>query len=302
MRHSMTGFAAGQGQASGLAWSWDLRSVNGRGLDTRVRVPDWIDGLDQALRAVISKRVARGAVTVSLRLHSTGTDSAQELKTAQLERVLTALQQVEAEAVARGVTLTASSGVDVLGFRGVMDTPHNPTDPEALRAVLLADFDPVLDSFIAARCSEGAALAAVLTGQIDQIAALISACETAIEARKDDQARRLRAALCRALEAHEAHEAHEAVDEQRLAQELALIAVKTDVTEELDRLRAHVNAAHALLQTKGAVGRKLDFLMQEFNREANTLCSKSHSTVLTALGLDLKTVIEQMREQVQNME
>ncbi|WP_299789503.1 YicC/YloC family endoribonuclease [uncultured Marivita sp.] len=296
MRQSMTGFASGQGEALGLTWSWDLRSVNARGLDIRVRVPDWIDGLEQALRTLITKRLARGSVTVSLRLQSNGTEAVQELNEAQLDRVLTAMMRIEAEAMARGLSLTASSAADLITVRGVMDSAQQQTDPAEIRAKLLADFEPVLDSFIASRRAEGTALVAVLTGQVDQIADLVSRAADVVEARKDEQAERMRAALARVTDAQET------VDEQRVAQELALIAVKADVTEEIDRLRTHIDAARVLLQADGAVGRKLDFLMQEFNREANTLCSKAQSAQLTAVGLELKTVIEQMREQVQNVE
>ncbi len=296
MRQSMTGFASGQGEAMGLTWSWDLRSVNARGLDIRVRVPDWIDGLEQALRGLISKRLARGSVTVSLRLHSNGADTAQELNEAQLDRVLTAMLRIEAEAMTRGLSLTASSAADLITVRGVMDAPQQQSDPVEVRAALVADFGPVLDSFIASRQAEGAALVDVLAGQVDHIADLTRQAADVAEARKDEQAEKMRAAMARVAEATDG------VDEQRVAQELALIAVKADVTEELDRLRAHVEAARTLLKTDGAVGRKLDFLMQEFNREANTLCSKAQSAPLTALGLELKTVIEQMREQVQNVE
>ena len=296
MRQSMTGFASGQGEAMGLTWSWDLRSVNARGLDIRVRVPDWIDGLEQALRGLISKRLARGSVTVSLRLHSNGADTAQELNEAQLDRVLTAMLRIEAEAMTRGLSLTASSAADLITVRGVMDAPQQQSDPAEVRAALVTDFGPVLDSFIASRQAEGAALVDVLAGQVDHIADLTRQAADVAETRKDEQAEKMRAAMARVAEATDG------VDEQRVAQELALIAVKADVTEELDRLRTHVEAARTLLTTDGAVGRKLDFLMQEFNREANTLCSKAQSAPLTALGLELKTVIEQMREQVQNVE
>ena len=296
MRQSMTGVASGQGEALGLTWTWDLRSVNARGLDIRVRVPDWVDGLEQTLRALVTKRVARGSVTVSLRLQSNGTEPAQELNEAQLDRVLTAMMHIEAEAMARGLSLTASSAADLITVRGVMDIAHQQSDPAEVRAALVADFAPVLDSFIASRNSEGAALEDVLNGQVDQIAALVSQADTVAEARKDEQADRMRAAMARVVDAHDG------IDEQRIAQELALIAIKADVTEEIDRLRTHVDAARALLGAGGAVGRKLDFLMQEFNREANTLCSKAQSAPLTAVGLELKTVIEQMREQVQNVE
>ena len=280
----------------GLAWSWDIRSVNARGLDVKVRVPDWIEGLDQALRAVVSKSVARGTVTVSLRLHTNAGENTHELNPAQLDRTLTALSKIEEEAMARGLTLTASSAADLLGLRGVMDVPHQQAEPAKVRAHLVSDFDPVLKSFCASRAGEGAALEDVLRNQIADVSALVAQAEDVAEARKDEQADKMRAAMARVLDHNEA------IDEQRIAQELALIAVKADVTEELDRLRAHVDAANALLKAKGAVGRKLDFLMQEFNREANTLCSKAQSPALTAVGLELKSVIEQMREQVQNVE
>ncbi len=296
MRQSMTGFASGQGEALGLTWTWDLRSVNARGLDIRVRVPDWVDGLEQALRAAISKRLARGNVTVSLRLQSTMTDSVQELNEAQLDRVLTAMLRIEAEAMARGLSLTASSAADLITVRGVMDAPQQSTDPAELRTTLVTDFASVLDQFIVSRQTEGAALVDVLTGQVDQISHLVDQAADVAQARKGEQAEKMRAAMARVMDAQES------VDEQRVAQELALIAVKADVTEEIDRLRAHVEAARALLAASGAVGRKLDFLMQEFNREANTLCSKAQSSALTTIGLELKTVIEQMREQVQNVE
>jgi len=296
MRQSMTGFASGQGEALGLGWSWDLRSVNARGLDIRVRVPDWIDGLEQALRTRITKTLARGSVTVSLRLASNGADAAQDLNEAQLDRVLRAMLRIESEAMMRGLSLTASSAADLIALRGVMDVPQQQSDPAAVRATLLIDFEPVLASFVASRRSEGAALVDVLTSQLDQITDLVTRSAKVAETRKDEQAERMRAALARVMETQDS------VDEQRVAQELALIAVKADVTEEIDRLRAHVEAARALLQTEGAVGRKLDFLMQEFNREANTLCSKAQSAPLTAVGLELKSVIEQMREQVQNVE
>ncbi len=296
MRQSMTGYASGQGEALGLTWTWDLRSVNARGLDIRVRVPDWVDGLEQALRGLIMKSLSRGSVTVSLRLHSNGNEAVQELNDAQLDRVLTAMLRIEAEAMARGLSLTASSAADLITVRGVMDAPQQQSDPAEVLAVLVADFGPVLGSFIASRHSEGAALVDVLNGQVNQIAELVSQADAVADARKDEQAARMRAAMARVLDAQDN------LDEQRIAQELALIAVKADVTEEIDRLRTHVDAARDLLTSEGAVGRKLDFLMQEFNREANTLCSKAQSAPLTAVGLELKTVIEQMREQVQNVE
>ncbi|MWD28885.1 DUF1732 domain-containing protein, partial [Aquicoccus sp. SCR17] len=193
-----------------------------------------------------------------------------------------------------------SCAADLLALRGVMEPAQASEDDEAGRAALAravqAGLDAALEDFLEMRRSEGAALAALLEDHLAEIAALTEQAAEEAEARRPEAATALRAALARVMENAEN------ADPDRVAQELALLAVKADVTEELDRLRAHVAAARDLLAAGGAVGRRLDFLMQEFNREANTLCSKSQASVLTATGLELKAVIERMREQVQNVE
>ncbi|MEC3862209.1 YicC/YloC family endoribonuclease [Mesobacterium sp. TK19101] len=296
MRQSMTGFASGQGAAHGLRWSWELRGVNGKGLDLRLRVPDWIDGLEQALKAEISAAVARGNVTLNCRVSSEDETGALTLNAAQMRSVLDAMAEIEAEAMERGLTLGPSTAADIVAVRGVLDTSAREPDVAALRTAMIADFAPVLVDFVAMRHAEGAALVEVLMRQINEIETLVEVSQEAVSSRRDEQAGKLRAALARVMDNADG------VDETRVAQELALIAVKSDVTEELDRLRTHIAAARELLAAKGPVGRKFDFLMQEFNREANTLCSKSQNAELTRAGLALKTVIDQLREQVQNVE
>ncbi len=299
MTISMTGFAAGKGQGAGYGWAWDLRSVNGKGLDLRLRVPDWIDGLEQALRGELGKALHRGSVSLTLKVARDGmADGGEGLRVNPplLNAVLAALSAVEDAAMAQGVTLAQATAADVLAVRGVLDTAVSDADTGPLRAAILADLPALLAEFQAMRASEGLALNRVIAAQIDRIDALVSQAGIAAAARRDAASGSLREALARVLANAEG------VDETRLAQELALIAVKTDVTEELDRLVAHVAAARALLADGGQVGRKFDFLMQEFMREANTLCSKAQSLALTQVGLDLKTTIDQMREQVQNVE
>ena len=297
MTISMTGFAAGRGQGAGAGWVWDLRSVYGKGLDLRLRVPDWIDGLELALRGEISRAMSRGNVSLTLRVTRDAPEAeALRLNPATLRAVLAALAQVEAVSMEVGVTLAQPSPADVLTFRGVVEAGAADEDTAPLRAAILADLPGLLAEFTAMRASEGAALQAVIAGQLDEIARLTEAAAAQAEARKASQSDSLREAVVRLMAAQDQ------ADPARLAQELALIAVKTDVTEELDRLRAHVGAARALLAESGSVGRKFDFLMQEFMREANTLCSKAQDIALTRIGLDLKTVIDQMREQVQNVE
>ncbi len=298
MTISMTGFAAGKGLGAGHVWAWDIRSVNGKGLDLRLRVPDWIDGLEVALRGALQGALQRGNVSLTLKVTRDGAESGEGLRvnTPALAAVLAALKQIEDAAMAAGVTLGQPNGADVLAVRGVMDAGLGDMDTGPLRAAILADLPGLLQDFKAMRAAEGLALNGVIAAQLDLIARLTTDAASEATARRDAQAGSLREALARVLANAEA------VDETRLAQELALIAVKNDVTEELDRLTAHVDAARALLAEPGQVGRKFDFLMQEFMREANTLCSKSQSLALTRIGLDLKTVIDQMREQVQNVE
>ena len=298
MSVSMTGFAARKGQGAGWSWLWDLRSVNGKGLDLRLRLPDWIDGLEPALRSELGKVLQRGNVSLSLKVTREQGDATEALRLnpAALNAVLEALRQVEDAAMATGVTLAQATAADVLATRGVIDSAGAEAETGPLRAALLADLPLLLAAFQAMRAAEGAALARVIVTQLETMAALTADAIAGTEARQQAGATSLRDQLARVLANAEA------VDATRLAQELALMAVKSDVTEELDRLTAHISAARALLQETGQVGRKFDFLMQEFMREANTLCSKAQSLSLTRIGLDLKTVIDQLREQVQNIE
>ncbi|MGH1356580.1 MAG: YicC/YloC family endoribonuclease [Thalassovita sp.] len=296
MLKSMTAFSSGTGESAAFSWSWELRSVNAKGLDLRLRVPDWIDGLETGLRARLGKALGRGSVALSLKLSREDQGGTLAVNADVLASVLDGMRVIEETAMAQGVSLTPASAAEVLAMRGVTETRTADQDIAGLRASLLADFEAILHRFLEMRAGEGKALFAVLQGQLDQIAVLTDEAVKTVLARKDDSEQALRTALARVMQ-----NVGEA-DEQRVIQELALIAVKSDVTEELDRLSAHIVAARELLEQDGPVGRKLDFLMQEFNREANTLCSKSQNTQLTRVGLELKTVIDQMREQVQNVE
>ena len=293
MIHSMTAYASKTGAAEGAAWMWEMRGVNARGFDARLRLPDGLDGVETALRTQLKATLTRGNVTVSLRLQRD--EGAQELNVdeAQLDRVLAALDQVQDRAFAMGVTLGQPTAADVLSQRGVVVQGGQSSDGTALTAALIAEIPGLIADFVEMRAKEGSALETVLIGQLNEIDALTTAAAKAVDARKDQAADAFRAAVARVVAD---------VEEDRLAQELAILAVKQDVTEELDRLRAHIAAGRAMIADKRAMGRKLDFLAQEFNREANTLCSKSQNAALTTIGLDLKAVIDQMREQIQNVE
>ncbi|HDZ82373.1 MAG TPA: YicC family protein [Roseobacter sp.] len=296
MIRSMTGFASGSGALTPHSWGWEIRSVNGKGLDLRLRVPDWIDGLEAELRKQMSGALVRGNVTCNLRITREEGGGALGVNTSQLDAVLEALHQIEARAMDAGVSLAPSKATDIVTMRGVLEQAPQVDDVPALSVALLAEFAKVLADFDAMRVNEGAALAQVLQSQLTEIEDLTGRAKLLAEQRKEEMAHTLKRNLARVLDNSDG------VDASRLSQELAIIAVKSDVTEEIDRLHAHVGAARGLLGQGGPVGRKLDFLMQEFNREANTLCSKAQDTDLTQVGLALKAIIDQMREQVQNVE
>lgn len=295
MIQSMTGFASASASHDTFVWVWDLRSVNAKGRDLRLRVPDWIEGLEAQVRGLITPLVSRGAVSLTLRVTREESAGAVVLNQSHLSKVLAAMGAVETQAMDIGLALSPSNACDILALRGVLEGAPEPSDTQALSAALLASIPPVLESLMMMRASEGRALYDIITKQVDAIADLTDVAADHARAQRSQMAETLQRNIEKALDGRD-------LDEQRLAQEIATLVVKSDVTEEIDRLGAHVNAARGLLAQKGPVGRKLDFLTQEFNREANTLCSKAHSVELTRVGLDLKTIIDQMREQVQNVE
>jgi uncharacterized protein (TIGR00255 family) len=291
---SMTGFARAQGADAGAAWAWELRSVNGRGLDLRLRLPPGFDALEAALRDAAGKRFARGHVSANLtvRQERRAQLSIDEAALAAALAAMTRLRHHLPEAPPPRLEA-------VLALPGVVRSA-DPEEDNAARAALVGvlqqGFERALEELAAARLAEGQRLAEVLNSLLDEIAGLHQ--EATAEATAQPAA--LRERLLAAIAALGAQVPLPSAE--RLAQEVALLAAKADVREELDRLAVHIAQARDLLAEGRNVGRRLDFLTQEFNREANTLCSKSASTTLTAIGLKLKAAIERLREQVQNVE
>lgn len=293
---SMTGFARSEGAgAAPVAWSWawELRSVNGRGLELRLRLPGGFDALEPALREMAGKRLKRGNVTANLTL--------RREETARIAPDPAAIDEALALALALADRIPGAPpprAEALLALPGVMRPAGEAREevPAAQLDAVRAGFATALDGLVAARRGEGARLSAILSTQLDEIDVLRA--RAAVEAADQPAAQKARMLdSVRALLAE-----LPALPEDRIAQEVALLAAKSDVREELDRLDAHVHAARALLAEGEAIGRRFDFLVQEFNRETNTLCSKSASVALTATGLALKAAIEQLREQVQNVE
>ena len=291
---SMTGFARAEGASGSLAWTWELKSVNGKNLDVRARLPNGFDELDTALRAAASQRLQRGHLSAVLQVSRATADQDVQIN----EPVLAALLEVSRRHA--GAPGTAPARLDgLLAQRGVVELVERHENDEAREdqnAVLLAGFDDVLDRLAQSRAAEGARIEDVLRGLIDQIAGLAAAASARAVERSLGMRERLLAQI------GEFAGEVPALSEDRLAQEVALLLVRADVTEEIDRIAAHVAAARDLLAEGGAVGRQLDFLCQEFGREANTVCSKAGDVALSQIGIDLKVAIDRLREQVQNIE
>ncbi len=291
---SMTGFSRAEGVTGAALWAWEIKSVNSKGLDVKLRLPPSLDSAEPAIRQKVSAAVARGSVFASLSVKRETGAVEVRINEAVLAQVAEA-----ARLVAERIDARAPAIDGLLAIKGVIDVVEaEESEEEKARLVadVLAGLDTALARLLDMRRSEGAALGAVLADRLDEIAVLKREAE-------DNPCRRPEAIRAKIADQIAAlMEPGRNFDPDRLHQEALMVASKADIREELDRLDAHVAAARKLMKDGGAVGRKLDFLAQEFNRETNTLCSKANDVTLTATGLALKAVVEQFREQVQNLE
>ena len=291
---SMTGFARTEGAAGATRWAWEIRTVNGRNLDLRLRLPPGFDALEPTVREIAAATFQRGSIQIGLTLKREEGISEIRLNEQVLAQVLKAASRVRELTGAPAPTVEG-----LLALRGVLETvdvSESKAETDQLAALLLNSFREAAAGVVAARVGEGLRLQTVLLDQVREIERLTGAIEDNPNRAAPAIKRRIAEQVARLLDASSS------LDQARLHQEAVLVATKADVEEELKRLAVHVAAARETLGAKDAVGRKLDFLAQEFNREANTVCSKAGDSSVTALGLSLKTVIEQFREQVQNIE
>jgi uncharacterized protein (TIGR00255 family) len=291
---SMTGFAREAGVTGSYQWAWELKTVNGRGLEVRVRTPSGLDAVGEEARGQILKALTRGQGQLNLSLSKASATPKLRVNQDVLQSLLSAIGDLSLPDNVKPASLDG-----LLSVRGVVELDDDAADPsqdEALVETLRAGIGALIASLKAARLKEGQALAAVLGQQLDVVSRLVDEAEAAPARQPDAIRARLEAQIAELLDGKAN------LDPARLHQEAVLIAARADIREELDRLRAHVDAARGLLQEGGSVGRRLDFLAQEFGREANTLCAKANDVSLSRIGLELKAVIEQFREQVQNVE
>jgi uncharacterized protein (TIGR00255 family) len=291
---SMTGFARADGVHGDTSWHWEARSVNSRTLDLRLRLPSGFEGLEIRARALVQEKLARGNCSINLWVK-------REAGRTEIRLNQTALQQAQAVAErAKNLTGLKDARLDtLLTMRGVVETAEGEESEEAFAALshaMIASLAASLDDLVRARRAEGERLQAVIEKQLLTIARLIEEAAGTAAQQPAAMLVRLSEQIARLAEAGST------LDPERLHQEALLLAAKADIQEELDRLRAHVAAANELIASAQPVGRKFEFLAQEFNREANTICSKAADIATTRTGLELKTVIDQLREQVQNIE
>lgn len=292
--NSMTGFARSDGSDAEAAWHWEIRSVNGRGLDIRLRLPSGYEALEADIRKAATNKLRRGNCQLNLVVRRGAGIGVLKINQVLLDQVVAAMHNVS-----RQIEVAPPRAEAILALKGVLDMAEpEPDEAEAAarNAAILDSFHSALAGLAHMRRAEGGKLHEILTAQLNEIEALTGEAEGTPSLQPDFINARLKDQIARILGAAPD------LDGDRLYQEAVLLATKGDIREETDRLRAHISAARKLLAQGEPVGRKLDFLTQEFNREANTLCSKSSDAALTGIGLKLKTVIDQMREQVQNIE
>jgi uncharacterized protein (TIGR00255 family) len=291
---SMTGFARSHGAVGAYAWSWELKSVNAKGLDLKLRLPPGWDAIELPVRTRAAETLARGSVFANLTVSREGVAPVARINEQVLTAVLTTLKELSGKADAAPPTLDG-----ILALKGVMDVTEaeeQEGERQAAEAAIVGGFTQALKGLEQMRHSEGAALGHVLGERLTEISALSGRAEAAPGRKAEAIKARLAEQIATLLEASQRF------DPDRLHQEAILLASKADIREELDRLAAHVAQARKLLAAGGPVGRRLDFLSQELNRESNTLCAKANDVELTNIGLELKAVVEQFREQVQNLE
>ncbi|MAU41951.1 MAG: YicC family protein [Kordiimonas sp.] len=291
---SMTGFARTEGTWKDTQWVWEIRSVNGRGLDMRMRLGNGFDKMDPDIRAAIKRQISRGSLTINLNVQQNRQQNNLTINRALFAEILdTARELAQAHDIAPP---DMNALLNVRGIIDVLDPEEDAEEHEQKQEQVKSGLLDAIEALVHSRMLEGEKLRSIMVEILQNISEQVEQAERIATT----QPQIIKAKLTERLQ--ELLGENSALEPERIAQEVTLLAAKADVREEIDRLRLHVKAAYEIIEEGGAIGRKLDFLVQEFNRETNTLCSKSSDSTLTNIGLSLKTLIEQLREQAQNIE
>ena len=294
----MTGYASGSAQVGSVLLDLEIKSVNSKSLDLKIYLPDYLSSLENELRQVASGKIFRGSVVLKIKVSQHSELSNEYFLNDQvLNTVFEKIQNIEKICKEKNIPLEPLKASDFLAIKGVWEEDKNAsTFIDDMKSVILDKANELIESLLEARKKEGQGLLTILTNKLASILALHKAAEEILPERSKHLEKNFKSLIDKIMSEHSQ------LDENKIEHEIAIIAIKQDITEELDRLKVHILSMQDLLNSTGAIGKKLDFLSQELNREVNTICSKSQYSALTKIGIEMKTLVDQFREQVQNVE
>ena len=292
--HSMTGFASVEGSNKNARWNWEVRSLNGKGLDFRLRIPPGCEHLQPQIRNLVTKKFCRGNLQIKLTLERGENKTVPVVNQEALDAVIIAIAKLQRE-----IKCVPPAAEQILAIKGIMDSSdfeESEFERVTLSKSVIEDFKKLLSELKISRAGEGAMISQIVIDHLAVLEKIVMGVANDTSRHPEQIKKRLNKQISQYLDTTSG------LDLDRLHQEAAILATKADLCEEIDRLNVHINSARKLLSSEGPIGRKLEFICQEFNRECNTICSKSNATSITAAGLEMKIVIDQLREQVQNLE
>jgi uncharacterized protein (TIGR00255 family) len=294
----MTGYASGSAQVGSISLDLEIKSVNSKSLDLKIYLPEYLSSLENDLRQVASDKVFRGSVVLKIKVSQRSELSNEYVLNDQvLNTVIEKIQNIEKICEKKNIPLEPLKASDFLAIKGVWEEDKNAsTFIDDMKSVILDRTNELIESLLEARKKEGQGLLTILADKLASILALHKAAEEILPERSKHLEKNFKSLIDKIMSEHSQ------LDENKIEHEIAIIAIKQDITEELDRLKVHILSMQDLLNSTGAIGKKLDFLSQELNREVNTICSKSQYSALTKIGIEMKTLVDQFREQVQNVE
>ena len=294
----MTGYASGSVQANSVLLDFEIKSVNSKSLDLKIFLPEYLSVFENELRQIVLKKISRGSVFLKIKLNQqTEHQNNYVLNDKVLQNVFEKIENIERICDEKNIPLEPLKALDFLAVKGVWEENKNSsTNVDDIKKIVLDKIEELVVSLLQTRKKEGQGLHSILSEKLSSLIELRKAAEKTLPARSNHLKKNFKSTMDGIISENSK------IDENKVEQEIAIIAIKLDITEELDRLKVHIESMQDLLSSSGVVGKKLDFLSQELNREVNTICSKSQYSDLTKLGIEMKTVVDQFREQIQNVE